>query len=468
MENTNDPAFEQYKIKRDALLKEANDLKFGDLNFSSDDLAANEIFEHIRKQTRQKIPTKFHFQAVKYRKDIESSQLYEIFQKMPKGSLQHIHIGFYLPSKWYIEHTIQPNVYVDSAGKIAIFEEPPADGWKSILKMREEANDKQDFDKRLEDLFHMTVEEMNGENVWQPFQFKIANRLTISNRKGFWRKYILDCYLYAIEEGFNNLQVRTYAPSTKEEPIAAIDEDIDLYRDCLEEARKKNPNFTIGIIFVGLRFWQLNSIDKFLEVAQELKKRHSDIVIGYDFVAEEKLRPALDLASLFLKYEKKGQEEKIDLPPIFHAGESLEAENTNLYDICLLKSRRIGHAINLFKHPYLYSKVKEQNICVEVNPMSNQILQYVADLRLHPAIGYHNYGIKISLSSDDPGLFQTNIFWDYFAAAISFEFTLLDFKRVIVNSIETACMSSEKQSIIYEDWQIKWNLFVKELIANYK
>jgi len=34
-----------------------------------------------------------------------------------------------------------------------------------------------------------------------------------------------------------------------------------------------------------------------------------------------------------------------------------------------------------------------------------KILGYVEDLRLHPAITFLNYGLKVTISPDDPGNF---------------------------------------------------------------
>lgn len=459
-----------YNSQREALLKEAFDLKYGGMALSENDLKANDVFENIRKQVRQQLPDRYHSKSLEFRDLIESSELLKILGVMPKGSLQHIHVAFYLPSKWFVENSLSENIFLDDTGKIGVFQEAPAEPWKSVLKLRSEATNQQAFDKDLENCFHLTDDEMSKPDIWKPFQKKVGNRLAICYREGIWKKYIIDSCKYAISEGFNNLQLRTYLPTAYKPGFNFVPnhEEIELYRECVSEARKIDPNFTIGIIFTGLRFMESEKIQTFLATARELAKKHSDIIIGFDFVAEEKLRPAVDFADLFLEHAKQSELEGLHLPPILHGGETLDQNNLNLYDLCLYKSKRIGHGINLFKHPVLYKLVKEQNICIEVNPLSNQILQYVADLRIHPAIGYHNFGLKISISSDDPGLFQTTSAWDFFAACISFEFTLLDLKRVILNSIETSCMNKSDLELMQQDFEKKWEKFVQNIIATNK
>jgi len=458
---------EQYQAQRKTLLQEAFDLKYGGLHFTQEDLKANEIFENLRKLQTQQLNPQFHFQTLDYRREIEASSLYSLLTEMPKGSLHHIHVAFYLPSQWFAKNCLNPEVYLNDSGKISVFEQPPAEGeWKNVLKLREEAVDKAEFDKKLEDYFHLTDEDRKVPNVWGPFQFKIANRLGLCYRPGLWKSYILECCLHAVKEGFTNFQIRTYVPNfgDNHDKFEIDDGEIQIYKDCEAEVKKVEPAFSLGLIFTGFRIWPLDKIKALLYFSREIKKRHGDLIIGYDLVGEEKQRDALDFAGVFLENEANGKAQGISFPPILHGGEILDQGNLNLYDLYLYKSQRAGHAINLFKHPSLYPKYKESNICIEVNPISNQVLKYVADLRLHPAINYHNSGLRISLSSDDPGLFKTDTTWDFFVACISFEFNLLDFKKIVVNSIECSCMSEEIKEALMKDWQEKWDRFVKKII----
>jgi len=72
-----------------------------------------------------------------------------------------------------------------------------------------------------------------------------------------------------------------------------------------------------------------------------------------------------------------------------------------MMDAILLNTKRIGHAFALPKHPQLWSTIKKRNIAIEVNPISNQVLGFVWDLRNHPASFLIAENFPIVISSDD-------------------------------------------------------------------
>ena len=82
---------------------------------------------------------------------------------------------------------------------------------------------------------------------------------------------------------------------------------------------------------------------------------------------------------------------------------------------------------------------------VEICPVSNQMLKFTPDLRWHPGVMLHNMGVKISLNSDDPGVFNTRIkAYDYLAVAVAWEFDLKDFKVIGYNEFDGTMMSKKK------------------------
>ena len=68
---------------------------------------------------------------------------------------------------------------------------------------------------------------------------------------------------------------------------------------------------------------------------------------GFDLVgAEDSLKPLIYYAEHLLRFRERQQEEGVDIPFIFHAGETLgdgTDADLNLYDAILLGTKRIGH-----------------------------------------------------------------------------------------------------------------------------
>jgi adenosine deaminase CECR1 len=69
--------------------------------------------------------------------------------------------------------------------------------------------------------------------------------------------------------------------------------------------------------------------------------------LGFDLVGpENSLKPLIDYLEPLLKFKERQKELNIDVPFIFHAGETLgdgSMADMNLYDAILLGTKRIGH-----------------------------------------------------------------------------------------------------------------------------
>ena len=97
-----------------------------------------------------------------------------------------------------------------------------------------------------------------------------------------------------------------------------------------------------------------------------------------------------------------------------------------------------------------------------------QILGYVEDLRLHPIISYHNYGLRVTINPDDPGFFRSRyINYDFYLCAIALEFDLKDFKKIVINSIEASLLGNPDKKKQLDFFDQKWNSFIDEFLKNY-
>jgi adenosine deaminase CECR1 len=145
-----------------------------------------------------------------------------------------------------------------------------------------------------------------------------------------------------------------------------------------------------------------------------------------------------------------------------HAGESTWEHNQNIYDAVLVNVKRIGHGTNLFFFPALEKEVRKRNICIEINPISNQLLGFVPDLRMHPAHTFINNGIQISVSSDDPSIFNyTGVSLDYWSIFLAWEIDLKMLKKIIMNSLDYCLLAEDQKIKAKQVWQNKWTAFIR-------
>ena len=104
------------------------------------------------------------------------------------------------------------------------------------------------------------------------------------------------------------------------------------------------------------------------------------------------------------------------LRSIPHAGETTGPET--VWDaIRLLGADRIGHGTSAAQDPALLAHLAETGIALEVCPSSNIATRAVATLDEHPIRAFRDAGVTITVNSDDPPMFGTDLNREYAIAA---------------------------------------------------
>ena len=134
-----------------------------------------------------------------------------------------------------------------------------------------------------------------------------------------------------------------------------------------------------------------------------------------------------------------------------------------MIDALLLNTTRLGHGYAIVKHPGAKKLVKEKNIPIEVNPISNQVLGLVKDLRNHPAASLIQEGFPIVISSDDPGLWDAKgLSYDYYSAFMAMagkNMNLKLLKKLVNNSLEFSTLKGEELEQCRAIVQTLWDKF---------
>lgn len=137
----------------------------------------------------------------------------------------------------------------------------------------------------------------------------------------------------------------------------------------------------------------------------------------------------------------------------------------------MLGTRRIGHGYALTKHPKVIDLIKSNDIAVEVNPVSNQVLKLVDDYRNHPASALLAQNVPVVISCDDPSFWEvTPLSHDFYMAFVGIASRHSDLrvlKKFAMNSIQYSGMSDTEKLDAFAKWEVKWDKFIEDLVHSH-
>jgi adenosine deaminase len=103
------------------------------------------------------------------------------------------------------------------------------------------------------------------------------------------------------------------------------------------------------------------------------------------------------------------------LRTVVHAGEFGPARSVR-EAVEVLGAERIGHGIRAVEDPSVVGILRRERIPLEICPTSNLRTGVVRTWRLHPLRRLVRSRLRVTLNSDDPALFRTNLSAEYRAA----------------------------------------------------
>lgn len=136
------------------------------------------------------------------------------------------------------------------------------------------------------------------------------------------------------------------------------------------------------------------------------------------------------------------------LPIVPHAGETLGPESVWETLECT-KPLRIGHGVRSMEDPKLVDHLIQAGTPLEVCPSSNVALGVFPTLEEHPLPKMLDAGLYVTLNSDDPPMFGSNLSEEFERCAEAFEFNEDVIWSLLVNAANAAILSpSEKGKLL--------------------
>lgn len=179
----------------------------------------------------------------------------------------------------------------------------------------------------------------------------------------------------------------------------------------LRDAAAKVPGVKLKYIWDAVRQWGAAPA---MEVARLAAAMRSPDIIAYGIGGDELGLPTIDLRTIYDFVAGQGMHRLI------HAGEIGGPEIVR-ESIELLGAERIGHGIAVMRDERTMDFVAARNIPLEVCPTSNlrtgalarQIGRPTAGYDQHPLPSFFRRGLPVTLSSDDPAMFETTVSDEY-------------------------------------------------------
>ncbi|MFD7081499.1 adenosine deaminase [Streptomyces sp. NPDC002181] len=120
-----------------------------------------------------------------------------------------------------------------------------------------------------------------------------------------------------------------------------------------------------------------------------------------------------------------------------HAGETTGPET--IWDsIRELGAERIGHGTSATQDPELLAYLAEHRIALEVCPTSNIATRAVTDLDLHPVKEMVRAGVLVTINSDDPPMFGSDLNNEYAVAARLLDLDERGLAQLAKNAVEAS------------------------------
>lgn len=210
----------------------------------------------------------------------------------------------------------------------------------------------------------------------------------------------------------------------------------------MERARTRAfEDFGITVYWIvdAVRHFGVEEAARVFHKAAELKK-HSESIVGIGIGGDEQRGKAELFRDLYLEARDAG------LRLTAHAGENTGPES--IWGALNIGAERIGHALSAGQDEELMDVLVRRQIPLEICVSSNVRTGCCSRLDQHPVRRFFDAGLMVTLNSDDPAFFGSDLEGEFRLAEREFSFTREHLRELASNSIEASFLPAERKMLI--------------------
>jgi aminodeoxyfutalosine deaminase len=215
--------------------------------------------------------------------------------------------------------------------------------------------------------------------------------------------------------------------------------EVEPYVEAIERGRiRGEKEFGTSLLWIidAVRHFGVEEGARVFRKAAELRAEYPSIV-GIGIGGDEARGPADQFKELYAEAKAAG------LRLTAHAGESVGPES--IWSAINIGAERVGHALSAQQDVELMDVLAERQIPLELNVTSNIRTGCCAEFEMHPLKEYFERGLMVTLNSDDPPMFGSNLLEEYMLVHERYGFTLEQMRELAANAVEASFLGPEKK-----------------------
>jgi adenosine deaminase/aminodeoxyfutalosine deaminase len=208
----------------------------------------------------------------------------------------------------------------------------------------------------------------------------------------------------------------------------------------LERARQRAATelgLSVYWIFDAVRHFSVEEAANVFRKAAEMRAEFPSI-IGIGLGGDERRTGSEPFRDLYDRARRAG------LRLTNHAGETTGPEE--IWEALSIGSERIGHALSAIRDSKLLQELKTRCVALELNPTSNVRTGVCPSFAVHPLRIYFNAGLLVTLNSDDPAFFGSDLASEFLLAYTQQGFTREELRQLAANSIQASFLPDAEKA----------------------
>jgi len=208
----------------------------------------------------------------------------------------------------------------------------------------------------------------------------------------------------------------------------------------LERARQRGERelgLSLYWIFDAVRHFTVPEAERVFRKAAQMRAEYPAI-IGIGLGGDERRCGSEPFRAMYAEARAAG------LRLTNHAGETTGPEA--IREALSIGSERLGHVLSAIDDPALLDELKRKQIGLELNPTSNVRTGGCPSFAAHPLRRYFDLGLLVTVNSDDPAFFGSDVANEYLLAHTEQAFTREELRTLAANSIRSSFLPEEAKT----------------------